>query len=68
MNLEEYYNKHKKLPKITASVEEEIVIEKLLRKLHKQNPHYWHTIVPNIIGASEETTTGVLRLEQMQNR
>jgi len=64
--LEEYYNEHKKLPKITASVEEEIVIEKLLRKLHKQNPHYWHTIVPNIIGTSEETTTGVLRLEQMQ--
>ena len=64
--LEEYYNQHKKLPKITATVEEEIIIEKLLRKFHKKNPHYWHKIVPNIIGVSEETTTGVLRLEQME--
>ena len=64
--LEEHYNKHKKLPKITATIEEEIIIEKLLRKFHKKNPHYWHKIVPNIIGVSEETTTGVLRLEQME--
>ena len=64
--LEEFYNKHKKLPKITATIEEEIIIEKLLRKFHKKNPHYWHKIVPNIIGVSEETTTGVLRLEQME--
>ncbi len=64
--LEEFYNKHKKLPRITATVEEEIIIEKLLRKFHKKNPHYWHKIVPKIIGVSEETTTGVLRLEQME--
>ena len=64
--LEEYYNQHKKLPKITATVEEEIIIEKLLQKFHKKNSDYWHTIVPNIIGVSEETTTGVLRLEQME--
>jgi len=64
--LEEFYNKHKKLPKITATIEEEIIIEKLLRKFHKKNSDYWHKIVPNIIGVSEETTTGVLRLEQME--
>ena len=64
--LEEFYNKHKKLPRITATVKEEIIIEKLLRKFHKKNPHYWHKIVPKIIGVSEETTTGVLRLEQME--
>jgi len=64
--LEEYYNQHKKLPKITTTIEEEIIIEKLLRKFHKKNPHYWHTVVPKIIGVSEETTTGVLRLEQME--
>ena len=29
--LENYYKKHKKLPKITSTIEEEIVIEKLLR-------------------------------------
>jgi len=64
--LEEHYNKYKKLPRITASVEEEIIIEKLLQKFHKKNPNYWHTIVPDIVGVSEETTTGILRLEQMQ--
>ena len=64
--LEEHYNKYKKLPRITASVEEEIIIETLLQKFHKKNPNYWHTIVPDIVGVSEETTTGVLRLEQMQ--
>ena len=64
--LEEYYNRNHKLPKISSAIQEEIVIEKLLHKLHKKNPHYWHTIVPDIIGVSEETTTGVLRLEQMQ--
>tara|TARA_Y100000758_G_scaffold81035_1_gene54886 strand:- start:6788 stop:8197 length:1410 start_codon:yes stop_codon:yes gene_type:complete len=63
--LEKYHNQYKKLPKITASVEEEIIIETLLQKFHKKNPNYWHTIIPDIIGVSEETTTGVLRLEQM---
>ena len=63
--LEEYHNKYKKLPEITAAVEEEIIIETLLQKFHKKNPNYWHTIISDIIGVSEETTTGVLRLEQM---
>ena len=63
--LEKYHNQYKKLPKITASVEEEVIIETLLQKFHKKNPNYWHTIIPDIIGVSEETTTGVLRLEQM---
>ena len=63
--LENYFNNHKKLPKITSQVEEEVVIEKLLRKVHKLNPNHWHNIVPEIIGVSEETTTGVARLQQM---
>ena len=63
--LENYYNQNKKLPKITAITEEELVIEKLLRKIHKKSPNHWHSIVPEIIGVSEETTTGVARLKQM---
>ena len=63
--LENYFNKHNKLPKITTKVEEEIVIEKLIRKVHQKNPNHWHSIVPDIIGVSEETTTGVARLQQM---
>ena len=66
--LENYFNKHKKLPKITTKIEEEIVIEKLLRKVHKRNPNHWHNIVPDIIGVSEETTTGVARLVQMEEK
>jgi len=66
--LENYFNKHNKLPKITTTVEEELVIEKLLRKVHKLNPNHWHNIVPDIIGVSEETTTGVARLVQMEER
>ena len=63
--LEKYFNKNKKIPKIKTKIEEEIVIEKLLRTVHKKNPNHWHNIVPDIIGVSEETTTGVARLEQM---
>ncbi len=63
--LEKYFNKNNKLPKITTKVEEEIVIENLLRKVHAIDPNHWHSIVPEIIGVSEETTTGVHRLEQM---
>jgi len=63
--LENFYNKNKKLPKITSTIEEELVIEKLLRKIHKKNPNHWHNIVPEIIGVSEETTTGVARLKKM---
>ena len=66
--LENYFNKYKKLPKITTTIEEEIVIEKLLRKVHKRNPNHWHNIVPDIIGVSEETTTGVARLVQMEEK
>jgi len=66
--LENYFNKYKKLPKIKTKIEEEIVIEKLLRKVHKRNPNHWHNIVPDIIGVSEETTTGVARLVQMEER
>ena len=63
--MEKYYNHNKQYPKITTKVEEEIVIEKLLRKVHKLNPNHWHNIIPEIIGVPEETTTGVARLEQM---
>ena len=40
-------------------------MNKLLKRLLKERPGYWHKIVPNIRGVSEETTTGVHRLYQM---
>ena len=37
----------------------------LLKETYKENPNYWHEISKNIVGVSEETTTGVHRLYQM---
>ena len=64
--LEEFYNANGCIPEITTTNTEELVVENLIRKIHKSNPNYWHNIVPEIIGVSEETTTGVARLVQMQ--
>ena len=65
--LEEYYNKYKKLPAITTTNKEEFIVETLLRKIFKQDPQHWHKVVPHVIGVSEETTTGVHRLMQREN-
>jgi len=64
--LENYFNKHQNYPEITTTNPEEIVIENLIRKVHQRNANHWHNIVPDIIGVSEETTTGVSRLVQME--
>jgi adenosylhomocysteinase len=45
---------------------EEKVIKDLLKKVHTENPQYWHGIVAGWKGVSEETTTGVHRLYKMQ--
>ncbi len=63
--LENYFEKEGRLPDITTTVQEEIIIEELLHKLHGEDAQGWHKIVPDIIGVSEETTTGVHRLYQM---
>ena len=41
------------------------VINSLLKRQLKKDPTFWHRMVPNIKGVSEETTTGVHRLYQM---
>jgi len=64
--LEEIFNKIGTLPEITTKVREEQVVEKLLRVVHDKHPNHWHTVVKDIIGVSEETTTGVHRLHQME--
>ncbi|MBN8730078.1 MAG: adenosylhomocysteinase [Acidobacteria bacterium] len=45
---------------------EEKVIKDLLKKIHAENPKRWTEIVKAWRGVSEETTTGVHRLYQMQ--
>ena len=51
-----------------TDVEELKIINALLKKELKEHPGRWSKIAANIKGVSEETTTGVHRLEQMTRR
>jgi adenosylhomocysteinase len=46
---------------------EEDVIKHLLKRVAKERPSFWHTVVKDWKGVSEETTTGVHRLYQMKD-
>jgi adenosylhomocysteinase len=46
---------------------EEQVIKNLLKRVGKERPGFWHNIVKEWKGVSEETTTGVHRLYQMKD-
>jgi len=45
--------------------EEVACVNAILKRLQQTHPGYWHKIVPQIKGVSEETTTGVHRLYRM---
>ena len=49
-----------------AAGEEEAVIKALLRRIAAEQPGVFHRWVPEVMGVSEETTTGVHRLYRMQ--
>ncbi len=55
-----------KLPAICKDNKEIEVIDNLLRRQLEKDPQFWHKMAPRIIGVSEETTTGVHRLYQME--
>jgi adenosylhomocysteinase len=48
--------------------EELKIINQLLKRIQKEDAKHWHKVVADLIGVSEETTTGVHRLYQMQER
>ncbi|MGE3672596.1 MAG: adenosylhomocysteinase, partial [Polyangiaceae bacterium] len=48
--------------------EELKIINKLLKRVLKENPKHWHRVVEDWQGVSEETTTGVHRLYQMHDK
>jgi adenosylhomocysteinase len=52
--------------KSPSSSHEEQVIKELLVKVHEQKPALWQEMVKEWKGVSEETTTGVHRLYQME--
>lgn len=57
-------NDHGILDSKPASNEEGIIFY-TLKEMQKSEPHKWHNTVKELIGISEETTTGVHRLYQM---
>ena len=42
------------------------VINALLKRVQKEDPQHWHKVAAKVRGVSEETTTGVHRLIQME--
>ncbi len=48
--------------------EEMDIINNLLRETLKEDSNFWHTVVDEWVGVSEETTTGVHRLYQMHEK
>ena len=48
--------------------EEEQVIKDLLKRVHSEKPIHWSKVAETMVGVSEETTTGVHRLLQMEER
>ncbi len=46
----------------SSDVKEMQIILALLRQRLQEDPEFWHRMVPEIVGVSEETTTGVHRL------
>lgn len=44
------------------------IINKILKEKIKEDANHWHKVAENISGVSEETTTGVHRLVQMEEK
>lgn len=63
--LEQGFAKTGKLPENIEGPEDEVALVKNLCDGIREDPEYWTSIVPEIVGVSEETTTGVHRLYNM---
>ncbi|CAN5348238.1 adenosylhomocysteinase [soil metagenome] len=57
-----------KKPKISTANEEIQVIDELLNATLDENPKCWTNMAKDIVGVSEETTTGVHRLYEMAKK
>lgn len=63
--LEQGFAETGKLPEDIEGAEDEVALVRNLCDGIRENPEYWTSIVPEIVGVSEETTTGVHRLYNM---
>ena len=53
---------------VPTDVQEMKIINALLKRVLREDPRHWHKVAERVRGVSEETTTGVHRLIQMQER
>ncbi len=53
---------------VPTDVQELQIINALLRRVLAEDPQHWHKVTAAVRGVSEETTTGVHRLIQMESR
>ncbi|MGC8864575.1 MAG: adenosylhomocysteinase [Bacteroidales bacterium] len=63
-----YAEKDPSLLEVEPQNREEGIILELLKKIQKEDPTRWHRTVKDWKGVSEETTTGVHRLYQMEEQ
>ncbi len=57
-----------KLMEAQPSNAEEAALMSVIKATYEENPNFWHEVVANWKGVSEETTTGVHRLYQMKEQ
>jgi len=62
------FEKTGKKPTVSTENAEIQVIDRLLNDTLDENPRYWRNMAQGLVGVSEETTTGVKRLYQMEKR
>jgi adenosylhomocysteinase len=63
-----YAEKNPKLLDEPTDNRELQIVNALLKKIQKQDPKHWQKVVADLVGVSEETTTGVHRLYQMRDK
>jgi adenosylhomocysteinase len=63
-----YAEKNPKLLDEPTDNKELQIVNALLKKIQKQDPKHWQKVVADLVGVSEETTTGVHRLYQMRDK
>ncbi len=64
--LEEYFEEKGELPPLPEKAGDERSLMTLLHQVVKEDPTHWRTILKSVKGVSEETTTGVHRLQQQE--
>ncbi len=62
--LEQCHRQHGRYPEWHPEGEDAVQLVQMIRRIHAEDPDRWTRTVPEIIGVSEETTTGVHRLYQ----